>query len=294
VADQLGSLARSAPPAREQARPARVVSRALDRHARRRVPHIAADATFPVVAKLADAGHRGEMPELGAPTPFWSAAELVEASATWSNPGVVMLQEYIPEEVADDWIFHGYFDASSECLVGFTGVKYRSFPAYFGATTYARVVANAELESESIGFLRRVGYRGIVDMDWRLDRRDGRYRLLDCNPRIGAQFRLFENTAGIDVVRALHLDLTGRAVPKAEQIEGRGFFVENRDLPALLTYRRLRPKPDAVPHAKGRIEPAWFAWDDPLPFVSMAVRLAGPLTRGSVKVTQSLRARARR
>ncbi len=40
--------------------------------------------------------------------------------------------------------------------------------------------------------------------------------------------------------------------------------------------------------------PAWFAWDDPLPFVSMTVRLAGPLTRGVGRVTQSLRARARR
>jgi predicted ATP-grasp superfamily ATP-dependent carboligase len=255
----------------------------------------AAGATFPVVAKVADAGHRGELPELGASTPLRSADELLTAAATWSNPGAVMLQEYIPEEVADDWIFHGYFNARSECLVGFTGVKYRSWPPYFGATSYARVVANPELAAESIEFLRRVGYCGIVDMDWRLDRRDGRYRLLDCNPRVGAQFRLFESTAGIDVVRAQHLDLTGREVPNAPQVEGRGFFVENRDLPALLTYRRLRPKPDAVPHEKGPIEAAWFAWDDPLPFVSMAVRLAAPLTRGVTRLaTPSLRARARR
>jgi D-aspartate ligase len=245
----------------------------------------AADAIFPVVAKLADSGHRGEMPELGASTPFWTAQELLDAAATWSNPGVVMLQEYIPEEVADDWIFHGYFNARSECLVGFTGVKYRSWPPYFGATSYGRVVANPQLESESIEFLRRVGYSGIVDMDWRLDRRDGRYRLLDCNPRIGAQFRLFETEAGIDVVRAQHLDLTGRDVPQAPQVNGRGFVVENRDVPALLTYKRLRPLPDAVPHAKGRIEPAWFAWDDPMPFVSMAVRLAGPLTRVAGRIT---------
>ena len=195
-----------------------------------------------MVAKVADAGHRGELPELGASTPLRSAQELLEAAATWSNPGAVMLQEYIPEEVAEDWIFHGYFNARSECLVGFTGVKYRSWPPYFGATSYARVVANPELAAESVEFLRRVGYCGIVDMDWRLDRRDGRYRLLDCNPRIGAQFRLFETSAGIDVVRAQHLDLTGREVPQAPQIDGRGFFVENRDLPALLTYRRLRPE----------------------------------------------------
>jgi len=253
----------------------------------------ASDARFPVVAKVADAGHRGELPELGASTPLRSEQELLEAAATWSNPGAVMLQEYIPEEVAEDWIFHGYFNARSECLVGFTGVKYRSWPPYFGATSYARVVANPELAAESVEFLRRVGYCRIVDMDWRLDRRDGRYRLLDCNPRIGAQFRLFETSAGIDVVRAQHLDLTGREVPQAPQIDGRGFFVENRDLPALLTYRRLRPAPDAVPHERGPIEPAWFAWDDPLPFVSMAVRLFGPLTRGVARRVRVRPTRAR-
>ena len=162
---------------------------------------------------MADAGHRGELPELGASTPLRSSEELLEAAATWSNPGAVMLQEYIPEEVAEDWIFHGYFNARSECLVGFTGVKYRSWPPYFGATSYRRVVANPELAAESVEFLRRVGYCGIVDMDWRLDRRDGRYRLLDCNPRSARSSGLFETSAGIDVVRAQHLDLTGREVP---------------------------------------------------------------------------------
>jgi len=41
----------------------------------------------------------------------------------------------------------------------------------------------------------------------------GAYHLLDFNPRPGAQFRLFTDRAGTDVVRAQHLDLTGRAVP---------------------------------------------------------------------------------
>jgi predicted ATP-grasp superfamily ATP-dependent carboligase len=202
--------------------------------------------------------------------------------------------EYVPEEVSDDWIFHGYFDARSECLAGFTGVKYRSWPPHFGATTYARVVSNTQLAGEAVAFCRRLGYCGIVDMDWRLDRRDGRYRLLDCNPRVGAQFRLFENGAGIDVVRALHLDLTGRDVPRARQLDGRGFVVENRDLPALVAYRRLRPKADAVPHARGRIEPAWFAWDDPLPFVTMAVRLVGPVSRRVARRRTNTRARCLR
>jgi predicted ATP-grasp superfamily ATP-dependent carboligase len=240
-------------------------------------------ATFPVIAKVVNPWERLRSPAVRDARMIRSAEELVSVAATWANPEYVMLQEYLPQDSSEDWIFHGYFDEQSECLAGFTGVKYRSWPPYFGATSYGRVVTNARLFEDSTSFCARLGFRGIIDMDWRLDRRDGRYRLLDCNPRVGAQFRLFENDAGIDVVRALHLDLSGRKVPRGRQIDGRGFVVENRDLPAIFGYRRVRRAPTSVPHAKGRVEFAWFAWDDPLPFVAMTARLAGKHARGAVR-----------
>ncbi len=191
----------------------------------------------------------------------------------------MVVQEYIPEEQSEDWIFNGYFDADSTCVVGFTGVKYRSWPPHFGVATYARAVSNAPLVAEAAAFCRRVGYRGVVDMDWRLDRRDGRYHLLDCNPRVGSSFRLFQSVDGIDVVHALHLDLTGRNVPRGTQTEGRGFLVEHSDPAALLSYRRLRPPAHAVAHERGPIERAWWAWDDPVPAFVMAARGVESLAR---------------
>jgi D-aspartate ligase len=125
--------------------------------------------------------------------------------------GALLLQEHISD--GEDWIFHGYCNERSECLVGFTGVKLRSYPAYAGPTTLGRCRANARLHDQATSLVRELSYRGIMDMDWRLDRRDGQYKLLDFNPRVGAQFRLFETPAGVDVVRAQHLDLTGRPVP---------------------------------------------------------------------------------
>ena len=62
-------------------------------------------------------------------------------------------------------------------------------------------------------------------MDWRQDKRDGQYKILDCNPRVGMNFRMFENSAAIDVVRAQHLNLTGRSID-LQMIEGRLFTVE--------------------------------------------------------------------
>ena len=39
--------------------------------------------------------------------------------------------------------------------------------------------------------MKELGYRGILDIGYRYDARDGRYKVLDVNPRIGATFRLF-------------------------------------------------------------------------------------------------------
>jgi predicted ATP-grasp superfamily ATP-dependent carboligase len=242
------------------------------------VAEFARTARFPVVAKNVDPWLRLRTPVVPNSTLVRTPEALLTLAADWPAAPQVMLQEYIPRDAAEDWIFHGYADASSSCPVALTGVKYRSWPPRAGVTSYARMVPNEELVGRSTDLLHRLGYRGIVDLDWRFDRRDQEYKLLDFNPRVGAQFRLFETTAGIDVVRAMHLDLTGRAIPSGEPKTGRGFRVEYLDEPAIVAsavFRMGAALP--VPHAPGEREPAWFAPDDPLPVLAAGVRCAAPL-----------------
>jgi D-aspartate ligase len=47
-----------------------------------------------------------------------------------------------------------------------------------------------------------LGFRGVVDLDKRFTR-DGRFKLVDFKPPLGAQFRVFETEGGIDVVRCI-------------------------------------------------------------------------------------------
>ena len=121
-----------------------------------------------------------------------------------------MLQEFVPGDQRHDWFFHGYCDADSVCRPAFTGVKVRSYPSTAGLTSFGRSAPNAPLAREVTGLLARLGYRGLLDLDIRLDARDGRYHLLDFNPRLGAQFRVFRDAAGTDVALAAYLDLTGQ------------------------------------------------------------------------------------
>ncbi|AZM54826.1 ATP-grasp domain-containing protein [Streptomyces sp. WAC 01529] len=246
---------------------------------RAEVEEFAATARFPVVAKNREAFTRRKRPAVHGTTRIETARGLLALAGDWGERPGVILQEYLPREQAEDWIVHAYFDADSKPRALFTGVKVRAWPPHAGMTASAYVVDNPELADLAARFIKRIGFTGVIDLDLRFDRRDGQYKLLDFNPRMGAQFRLFESGAGIDVVRALHLDLTGRAVPEGAQRPGHRFVVENIDLPALLAYRRSGY---TTPHAPARAsgtELAWLAADDMLPFFTMLARVAGPGAR---------------
>jgi len=195
----------------------------------------------------------------------------------------LLIQEYIPE--GDDWFFHGYCNGDSDCLAGFTGTKLRSFPPRTGMTTLGRSVTNDALRHQAEIFLKAISYSGIMDLDYRFDKRDGQYKLLDFNPRIGAQFRLFEDHNGLDVVRALYRDLTGQVVQRSRQVDGRVFVVEPYDLGASVNYfwRGELSAYAWLRSFKGRREFAWFSWDDPLPplmaLARLAVQVAGKMIR---------------
>jgi D-aspartate ligase len=187
----------------------------------------------------------------------------------------LMLQEFIPGGQGHDWFFHGYCDADSMCRPAFTGIKERSYPASAGLTSLGRSVPNQELCDQVTSLLARLGYRGLLDLDIRLDARNGRYNLLDFNPRLGAQFRIFRDTAGTDVALAAYLDLTGQPIPVGEQVNGRTFLVENYDpLSALANWRRgelgLRSWLSSLRTVD---ETAWFARDDLRPFGLMCARM---------------------
>ncbi|MFE2039427.1 ATP-grasp domain-containing protein [Streptomyces sp. NPDC059477] len=261
-------------------------------------------ARFPVVAKNREAFVRRRRPAVHGTTRITTRERLLALARDWTAPGRgrpgaltataadgdtdpgggsgdlgVILQEYLPREFAEDWIVHGCFAADSTPLALFTGVKVRSWPPHAGMTANAYVVRNPELADLAARFIEQIGFTGVIDLDLRFDRRDGQYKLLDFNPRTGAQFRLFESESGVDVVRALHLDLTGRPVPEGGQRPGHRYIVENIDLPALLAYRRSGYTTPHAPRRATTTELAWLAGDDPLPFATMLARSVRPAVK---------------
>jgi predicted ATP-grasp superfamily ATP-dependent carboligase len=227
--------------------------------------------SFPTVLKCINAGDAP--PSAPRVAIVEDREELLAAYREMESPEApnLMIQEYVPGKPETIWMFNGYFDRQSQCKVGFTGKKIRQTPPYTGATTLGVCLANPTVEDATVRLMAAVGYRGILDIGYRFDHRDGAYKLLDVNPRIGGTFRLFVAESGIDVLRAMYLDLTGQQVPSTKLSEGRRWVVEPWDLASSIAYRRrgditFAEWARSLRHVR---EDAWFAADDPLPFLAL-------------------------
>jgi D-aspartate ligase len=242
------------------------------------IRQFAADAGFPLVAKLTEPwqGHG----RLHSTTIVADGAALSEIWAACGEAGAgLMLQEFIPPSPQSDWFFHGYCDSRSVCRPAFTGIKERSYPARAGRTSLGCSAVNDRLRGQTSRLLSAIGYRGIMDLDIRRDAGDGEFKVLDFNPRLGAQFRLFTDTVGVDVAIAQYLDLTRQELPYGEQVSGRRLLVENYDPLAAVSYWRsgeLGVRAWAA-SLRGIDEMAWFARDDLRPFGLMCLRMGARL-----------------
>src|SRR5215475_3435025 len=213
-----------------------------------------------------------------------TASELLEkydAAEDLANPNW-MLQEYIPGGDDTVWMLDGYFNDRSECLVSFTGKKIRQYPVFHGSTSLGICIENETVRRTTTEFMKNLGYKGILDIGYRYDARDGQYKLLDVNPRIGSTFRLFVAENGMDVARAMYLDLTGQPVPLSPQREGRKWFVE-LDLKSSLDYYRegsltLR---QWLRSLRGIEEAGYFASDDLAPFWRLCFTALSRLARNA-------------
>jgi predicted ATP-grasp superfamily ATP-dependent carboligase len=245
----------------------------------RDVEQFLATAVFPIMVKATDAVRLRQRVG-GTKFLVHTRSELLElySRAEDREEPNLLLQEFIPGE---DWMFDGYFDANSRCLFGVTGKKIRRFPVNTGVTSLGICLRNDAVEKTTLDFMRAIGYRGILDIGYRRDSRSGQYKVLDVNPRIGCTFRLFAATNGMDVARALYLDMTGQPVPSARAAEGRKWLVEDFDLlSALRSWREgaLGLK-EWAKSLRGVQEVACFSLDDPLPFLLMGAADCSELYR---------------
>jgi predicted ATP-grasp superfamily ATP-dependent carboligase len=138
-----------------------------------------------------------------------SAQELIDAHERTSRASVpMMIQEIIPG--GDDALYGylGFWDEGARERAWLTKRKLRQYPPGFGDGSLQETIDAPEVAELSRRLLRALNYSGFVGVEFKLDPRDGTFRLMEINPRTvsGNQLAI---SGGVDFPWIGYRHLTG-------------------------------------------------------------------------------------
>lgn len=144
--------------------------------------------------------------------------------------GELMVQELIPGDGASQLAYCAFFK-DGDVLGSMVARRRRQHPPEFGrASTFVETIDHPELESLSTRFLRAIDYYGLVEVEFKLDPRDGVCKLLDVNARTWGYHTLGPR-AGVDFPYLLYADQVGLPVEPCRGQAGVGWVRLVTDLP---------------------------------------------------------------
>ncbi|HEV2928721.1 MAG TPA: ATP-grasp domain-containing protein, partial [Propionibacteriaceae bacterium] len=146
----------------------------------------------------------------------------------------------------------------------------RQHPPEFGrASTFVETTDLPLLETLSERFLQAIGYYGLVEIEYKLDPRDGRYKLLDVNARAWGYHSLGQR-AGVDFPFLLFADQLGEQVAPCRARAGVRWVRLVTDLPTA-AYQLAHAQLDWWRYLRslaGFDVEAVFSLEDPFPAVA--------------------------
>jgi predicted ATP-grasp superfamily ATP-dependent carboligase len=156
-----------------------------------------------------------------------------------------------------------------EAIVSLVARRTRQLPINFGrSSTFVETVEQEQVEELACRFLKSLDYTGVVEVEFKYDRRDCRYKLLDVNGRfwtwngIGA-------LAGVDFPYLAWRQALGETVSPSRARTGVAWVHASRDF--IGAFQEMsRGTLTLADYLEGFRKPlafANFAFDDPLPAI---------------------------
>ena len=123
--------------------------------------------------------------------------------------GEVMIQEWVPGDGRHQYAYCCFFKERAP-VASMVVRRLRQHPLDFGrASTYVETLQAPELEELSTRLLRSIDYYGLAELEYKYDRNDGCYKLLDFNARCWG-YHSIGARAGTDFPSLIFDDLAGR------------------------------------------------------------------------------------
>jgi predicted ATP-grasp superfamily ATP-dependent carboligase len=126
--------------------------------------------------------------------------------------GGVVVQAFVEGGADGLFAVYAYCDREGEASALFIRREVRDWPVDFGSGSYSISVTDPEIESLARAFLAGTRYRGLANIEFKRDARDGRPRLIEFNVRGASQLALAVDS-GIDLPYTAYADAVGHADP---------------------------------------------------------------------------------
>lgn len=178
-----------------------------------------------------------------------------------------LVMEFVPG--GDDLLcsYYTYMDENGTPLVEFTKRLLRRSPMHTGIGCYHVTDWNPEVAALGRRFFQHVKLRGLGNIEFKRDLRDGQLKVIEANARF-TQGDPIVTKSGIDLAAITYDRLTGRPVsPKQGYKLGMVFWIPAEDIRAFLQLRKLGKI--TLGTWLGSIvrtnQLPYFAWRDPMP-----------------------------
>ena len=187
-------------------------------------------------------------------------AEEVERAFAEAEEYEPLVQEVVPG--GDDALYTlgSYLAQDGEALGTFCGRKLRQTPPGVGTCRVGEAVWVEEVVDQGLKVLRALEHKGLSQVEFKRDSRDGTLKLMEVNPRLW-QWHGLASACGVDLPRIAYEDLTGER-PQPVSMNGR------RRRWAITLMPGESPAPQRPPYVD-----AVFAHDDLKPALVQASRL---------------------
>lgn len=191
--------------------------------------------------------------------------------------GRVVAQEIIEGPDENLWVCHAAFGAGGRMISAFTFRRLRLSPPHYGVTSYAVSEVNPEVVRLVSRLGEALGYVGPAMVEFKWDPRDGSYRYIELNPRLGLA-NYFDACSGSATAFVSYCVAAGLPVPPLpSQRDGVMFVSLYEDL-----YSRRRDGETLAQIARHYLRDAgrrhvfaYWSARDPWPAIAMAWRQGG-------------------
>ncbi len=95
----------------------------------------------------------------------------------------IFIQELIPLQKSNKTVSYTAFTVNGEIKSDWTGVKLREHPIKFGTATYCESIICQKCSEYSEELLKALNYTGVCEVEYLLDPRDNKYKLIEINAR---------------------------------------------------------------------------------------------------------------